>query len=97
MHILLTFMAKYWLSDHFRLKFNFLEKIIHSLENINVPTSCQEWDDCNGDDQEHITRMKANFKEVLIVTIIKTAFNLLLLLPLIYLGKFEVNPILQVK
>ena len=90
-HILLNFMAKYWLSDHFRLKFNFLEKIIHSMENSNVPTSCLEWDDADGDNQEHIKRMKANYKEVLIVTIIKTAFNLLLLLPIIYLGKFKVT------
>ena len=67
MHILLTFMAKYWLSDHFRLKFNFLEKIIHSLENANVPFNSQEWDNGDGDAEELRRRMHLNWREGVVI------------------------------
>ena len=84
--VVVVFLAKYHLSQHFRKSFNFLEKIIHSMENTNIPYNSQEWDDGKGDAEEHRKRMRSNWFEVGVVVIIKFVFNSLHLLPLSYLG-----------
>ena len=86
-HALCIFVAKCMLSQAFRNGFNFLEKIIHSLENTNIPYNSKEWDDAEGDAQEHRTRMRSNWHEVLVVIIINFVFNILHTSSLFYLGK----------
>ena len=67
-------------------EFNWLEKIIHCIENLNIPYNSKEWDDDKDSARRHRLRMELNWKEVRIVIVIKTFFNLLLLLPMAHLG-----------
>ena len=85
-HITFVYFAKSVLSTHFRLHFNVLEQIIHCLENTNIPYNVQEWDDAKGNALEHRKRMAANWKEIMVVNIIKSIFNIALLFPIFYLG-----------
>ena len=85
-HTLVIFFAKYKLSHVFRYGFNLLDKFIHSLENTNLPFNCREWDDGEGDAEEHRRRMHLNWKEGLVIIIINAVFNFSLLVPLYYLG-----------
>ena len=84
-HMIVIFVTKCKLSEDFWKSFNLLEKIIHCLENTNLPYNTKEWDDGKGDASEHKKRMRSNWFEVLAVIIINGIFNLLLLVPLIYL------------
>ena len=86
--MLVIFIAKSLLSKVFWNKFNFLEKLIHCLENSNIPYNSKEWDDGKGDAKEHERRMKSNWFEVLAVMIINGVFNSLLLSSLGYLGNY---------
>ena len=88
-HMSVIFMAKSKLSSSFWNNFNILEKIIHCLENANIPYNGKEWDDEKGDAKEHRIRMKNNWFEGLTVILINGVFNLVLLIPLVYLGKFK--------
>ena len=88
LHIIIIYIAKYRLSKFFREKFNFIEKVIHCIENTNIPYNAQEWDDGKGDARRHRLRMAANLKEVYIVIAIKTVMNAILLIPLAYLGMY---------
>ena len=85
--VLAIFIAKSILSKVFWHEFNFLEKVIHCIENSNIPYNAKEWDDGKGNANEHKKRMRSNWCEVFAVIIINAIFNLLLLTPLIYLGK----------
>ena len=89
-HTIVIFIAKYKLSLVFKYGFNLLDKNIHSLENTNLPFNCREWDDGMGDAEEHRRRMRLNWKEGLVIIIINAFFNSSLLIPLYYLGIYEV-------
>ena len=71
--------------------FNLLEKIIHCMENTNIVHNAKEWDDGKGDAVAHGRRMQSNWKENVVTIIIKAFFNIGLLLPLCYLGDFEIS------
>lgn len=88
-HMIFIFIAKYKLSHEFNYGFNMLDKIIHCLENTNLPSNVREWDDGKGDAEEHRRRMYLNWREGLVVIIINAVFNLSLLIPLYYLGKLS--------
>ena len=90
-HTLVIFIAKYKISQVFKYGFNLLDKFIHSLENTNLPFNCREWDDGKGDAEEHRRRMRLNLKEGLVLIIINAIFNSSLLVPLYYLGIYEVS------
>jgi hypothetical protein len=81
-----VFIAKWNTSDHFANKFSFIEKLIHCIENTNVPYNVQEWDTEKGGALEHKKRMEYNLKEIVAVIWIKTFFNILLHLPIFHLG-----------
>ena len=85
-HMIVIFIAKYKLSKVFKYGYNLLDKIIHSLENTNVPFNIREWDDGKGDADEHRRRMHLNWKEGLVTIIINAVFNSSLLVPLYYLS-----------
>ena len=91
LNIIIVFIIKKYFSKQFNEKFNFLDKIIHCIENTNIPYNAQEWDDGKGNALEHIKRMKANLVEVMVVILIKFIFNSMLLLPICYLGKQSLN------
>ena len=85
-HAIVIFIGKHNLCQVFKYGFNLLDKFIHSLENTNVPFNCQEWDDGQGDAEEHRRRMRLNWREGLVTIIINAVFNTSLLIPLCYLG-----------
>ena len=87
-HTMVIFIAKSERNPEIWRKMNFLDKIIHSIENANVPYNIKEWDDGKGDAKEHERRMKSNWFEVLAVIIINGVFNSLLLSSLGYLGNY---------
>ena len=87
LHMMMIFISKWMLSQVFKYGFNFLDKIIHSLENTNLPFNTREWDDGEGDADEHGRRMNQNWKEGFATIIINAVFNSSLLIPLYYLGK----------
>ena len=85
-HMIVIFIAKLFISQAFRQDLNILDKVLHSLENTNVPFNAKEWDDGEGDAEEHRRRMHSNWKEGLVTIIINAVFNTSLLVPLYYLG-----------
>ena len=91
LQVLVNFLVKRKLSLPFLKELNFLEKVIHCFENTNIPYNAKEWDDGKGDAKEHIKRKQANWKEVLAIIIINGVFNLLLLVPLCYLGRNSIS------
>ena len=52
--------------------------------------NAKEWDDGKGDAVAHGRRMQSNWKENVVTIIIKALFNIVLLLPLCYLGDFKI-------
>ena len=90
-HVIVVFIAKYLLSEGFRNAFNFFEKILHCLENTNIPYNSKEWDDGVGNADEHKMRMRSNWKEGFVIIVIKAVFNASLLSPLCYLGKERIG------
>ena len=91
-HMIAVFVAKYKLSHVFMYGFNLLDKIIHSLENTNVPFNVREWDDGKGDAEEHRRRMRLNCTEGLVVIVINAIFNASLLVPIYYQGTYTALP-----
>ena len=59
---------------------------MHSLENINIPFNCQEWDSGRGDAEAHQNRMKDNSKEIMFVMLVNFVFNCIMLFPIVILG-----------
>ena len=90
-HMVVIFIAKLKFSFEFRNGLNFLDKIIHCLENTNIAYNSKEWDDGKGDAEEHRRRMRSNWKEGFVVIIINAVFNATLLIPLFYFGNQNNN------
>ena len=65
---------------------NAFERVLHSLENMNIPFNCQEWDSGRGDAEAHRTRMKDNSREIMVVMLVNFVFNSIMLFPLEILG-----------
>ena len=91
LHMVAVFIAKYKLSSTFKLDFNFLDKVIHSLENTNIPFNAKEWDDGKGNAEEHQRRMQSNWMEGFAVIAINFVFNTSLLIPLSFLGNLTLK------
>ena len=89
-------MAKWKFSPNF-LELNPFEKVLHSLENMNIPFNCKEWDSSRGDAEAHRSRMMNNAREMLVVMLINFVFNSILLFPIAILGNnSNCNPILSI-
>ena len=88
MHAMFVFLAKLKFSQSF-LELNLLEKGIHSLENMNIPFNCQEWDSGRGDAEAHKNRMKDNSREIMVVMLVNFVFNSIMLFPLAILGNIS--------
>ena len=94
-HILVVLFVKWKTSIVFVNEYNWLDKCIHSIENTNIPHNAQEWDTAKGNANEHKKRMKANLKENVAMIWIKAFFNLMLHMPICYLGKYTFFKIMQ--
>ena len=86
LQIIIIFIVKRLMSTCFK-ELNFLDKIIHSFENVHFPFSVHDWDSDGGNCEEHKRRMISNQKEVFVIIIINLIFNWMLLFPLIILCK----------
>ena len=84
-HVFTIFLVKRRCSLPFS-KFNLLEKIIHSIENSNIPYLSEDWDAGSGNANDHFQRMVSCKKEGLIVILINFIFNSILLGPIFALG-----------
>ena len=87
--ILAIFISKWNTSNIFVNNLNFLDKFIHCVENTNIASNVQEWDDGKGDALERKKRLESNLKETVIIIWIKTFFNIVLLMPICYLGEYK--------
>ena len=74
-------------------RLNLLERIIHCIENAQIPYNVEEWDTGNGNAEVHKERMKQNQTEVFYLILLNCLFNCLLLIPLGVLGKVASNNI----
>ena len=73
------------------MELNLFEKVIHSLENMNIPFNCQEWDSGQGDAEDHKSRMKDNSREIMVVMLVDFVFNCIMLFPLTILGNISIQ------
>ena len=62
--------------------------IVHGLENANMPTVWQDWDMEKGSVREHKRRQTRVILEMLLMMVVRAAFHALMLLPIIFTGKF---------
>ena len=83
---LAIFILKKKLSQGFS-KLNLFSKLLHCLENTNIPSPCEEWDAGSGNASAHFERMKANKIENLAVMFANFITNLFLLTPIYVLGE----------
>ena len=90
LQFLAVYMVKLTKSDKFR-ESNKLDKLIHATENINIAYPFQDFDFLNGSAGEHRKRFKEVNKEVILTMMVNLVFNILLLGPLWYTGKYKLN------
>ena len=85
---LLVFLVKFrWSREDFG-QLNFLEKLIHVIENCFIPYNVLEWENIKtGNSEVHRLKMKSNLKEVLMIMFVNFVFNCVKLIPLCILGK----------
>ena len=86
LHMVFVYLAKWkYCHDNFQ-QLNHFEKIIHAIENLNIPFNIEEWDSGNGNAQAHRLRMEANATEIKSLLVVNFLFNSLMLSPLCILG-----------
>ena len=61
---------------------------MHGLENANMPTVWQDWDMEKGSVTDHKRRQTRVILEMLLMMVVRAAFHALMLLPIIFTGKF---------
>ena len=77
-----------WCKSTFNKK-TFIDRIIHSMENVLIVSNTEEWDSEKGDPEEHKQRLKTNKNEMNRLMIMNFIFNCIYLTPLIFLGRYE--------
>ena len=87
LHIFTVIFVKFFTSKLFKT-LSLPEKFFHALECINFAFPYHDWDQENGDGQQHYTRMLETKREVQINLLVNTIFNLMLLFPLPLLCKY---------
>ena len=83
----IIFEKRRWSKD-FSTEFNFLEKIVHCLENANIPFPSKDWAaGCSTDIvEDHYKQMKSCTREGLLVILTNFIYNCILLVPIFVLG-----------
>ena len=84
---MLVFLIKQnWSKEDFK-QLNFLEKVIHVVENCFIPYNVLEWENIKtGNSEIHQKKMKSNLVEVLLVMVVNFIVNFILLIPMFILG-----------
>ena len=97
LHVFLNALAKIICSEDFRTSgtSSLLFKLVHCVENTNIPTVWVDWDEREGTLEEHKERHDQVLKEMNVMMGIRAFFNALMLTPIIYTGKLEIEIILQ--
>ena len=83
---LLIFLLKRKLSPEFALA-TWTGKLHHMMEAINIPDCFSDWDDNEGDVEEHRRRKTAVMRETSIMILVQFISNLLMLVPLWVTGE----------
>ena len=66
-----------------------LEKLLHVMENLNIPYPLEDFDVLNGTEREHRERFEKVNTEVLLTMLVNMLIHLLMLAPLWYTGNQE--------
>ena len=84
----MNLLAKISCSEDFRKNWtsSMLEKFIHCLENINIPTVWMDWDEKKGSIEDHKKRHKQVVTEMVCIMLIRTFFHSLMFTPIVYTG-----------
>ena len=87
--VLVFLIKQNWRKEEFQ-KLNFLERVIHVIENCFIPYNILEWENIQtGNSEEHQKKMKSNLIEVLLVMVVNFLVNFILLIPMFILGKID--------
>ena len=65
-----------------------MEMLVHGLENANIPTVWRDWDMDQGDRNDHKRRQTRVILEMLMMMVVRAAFHSLMILPIIFTGKY---------
>ena len=68
---------------------SYFDQMLHSFQSIIAPTPAVDWASGPGNCFDHYTRMKRALREVLSTLLINFFFQLIHLIPIIYLGKLH--------
>ena len=81
-------LAKSLCSEDFRTNgtSSLLLKLVHCVENCNIPTVWVDWDEREGTLEEHKERHDQVLTEMNTMIVIRTFFNAVMLAPIIYTG-----------
>ena len=74
-------------SPSYRKKAHNLEKCLHSLNSINIPTPFEDWDIDSRNADDHRLKFKQVTREMAYTWLINYLFNLMMLCPLLWTGK----------
>ena len=88
-NIAIQLMAKACLNPKPFKRMNAIDSLIHGLSSCFIPHPMEDWTEEKGTVGMHKMRMALVFKEMVASILVNFAFNLLLLTPLIILGKFN--------
>ena len=80
-------------SEYFRKKWTSskLANSIHCLDNINIPTVLEDWDEKDGSIEDHKRRHGQVVTEMIVVMIIRTVFHAIMLVPIVYTGNYTIE------
>ena len=88
LHILAVYGVKVLKAEKFR-EANKLEKLLHVMENMNIPYPVEDFDVLNGTEREHRERFEKVNTEVLLTMVVNMTIHLMMLAPLCYTGNQE--------
>ena len=88
LHTCINCLVKIIFSEDFRKSPSpLLFKFIHCVENTNIPTVWTDWEEKKGSIEDHKKKHGNVLKEMTAIMIIRTIFNSLMLVPILYTGK----------
>ena len=64
-----------------------MERIVHGLENVNIPSVWRDWDMDKGGITEHKRRRTRVLLEMVAIMVVRSAFHAIMVLPVIITGK----------
>ena len=88
LHVIVNALAKSLCSEDFRTNgtSSLLFKLVHCVENTNIPTVWVDWDEREGTLEEHKERHDQVLTEMNTMIAIRAFFNAVMLAPIIYTG-----------